>query len=67
MDREEAERALEGPAQKRLAAKERLRLADQELKPYVQQARKAGVPLRTIAHKTGLSQNTISLWEREAR
>jgi hypothetical protein len=63
VNREEAERALEAPARKRLEAKERLRLADLELKPYVKQARKAGVPLRTIAQKTGLSQNTISLWE----
>lgn len=67
MDRDEAERALRQPGKKRLDAKERLRLADQELKPYVQQARKAGVALRTIAQMTGLSQNTISLWEREAR
>lgn len=65
MDREEALRVLEGPAQKRLEAKERLRLADRELKPYVQQARRAGVSLRLIAQKTGLSQNTISLWERD--
>jgi hypothetical protein len=65
MNREEAERALEAPARKRLEAKERLRLADLELKPFVKAARKAGVPLRTIAQKTGLSQNTISLWERD--
>lgn len=65
MTRDEAERALNAPAARRLEAKERLRLADQELKPYVQQARRAGVPLRTIAQKTGLSQNTISLWERD--
>lgn len=63
MTREEAERALKGPARKRLDAKERLRVADLELKPYVQQARRAGVPLRTIQQMTGLSQNTISLWE----
>ncbi|MCI0387049.1 hypothetical protein [Streptomyces sp. CNQ085] len=65
MTREEAERALEAPGRKRLEAKERLRLADRELKPFVKQARKAGVPIRTIAAKTGLSANTISLWERD--
>ena len=65
VNREEAERALDVPARRRLEAKERLRLADAELKPFVKQARKAGVPLRTIAQKTGLSQNTISLWERD--
>lgn len=65
MNREEAERALESPGRKRLEAKERLRLADAELKPFVKQARKAGVPIRRIAYMTGLSQNTISLWERD--
>lgn len=65
MDREAAERALTAPARKRLEAKERLRLADVALKPYVKQARQSGVPLRTIATMTGLSQNTISLWERD--
>ncbi|MFE9335109.1 MULTISPECIES: hypothetical protein [unclassified Streptomyces] len=65
MNREEAERALESPARKRVEAKERLRLADAELKPFVKQARQAGVPIRRIAYMTGLSQNTISLWERD--
>ncbi len=63
MTREEAEQALEVPARKRVEAKERLRLADEELRPYVQRARKAGVSLRVVAQKTGLSANTISLWE----
>ena len=60
--REEAERALEGPARRRLEARERLRLADQELRPYVRQARRAGVPVRRIMTLTGLSSNTIALW-----
>jgi len=63
MTREEAERRLEGPARQRREAKEKLRLADIELKPFVKQARRAGVPLRTIAQMTALSQNTVSLWE----
>ena len=65
MTREEAERALKAPAERHVKAKQRLEDARRELKPFVQQARRAGVPLRTIAHMTGLSQNTISLWERD--
>lgn len=53
------------PGARRLAAKAEMRKADEELKPLIRQAIKAGVPLRRIASLTGLSQNTVLLWGKE--
>lgn len=64
-ERAEAERALDAPGQRRMIAKDELRRADEELKPYVKRAVKAGVSIRRIAEKTGLATTTVMLWGRE--
>ncbi|MBZ6212154.1 hypothetical protein [Streptomyces olivaceus] len=60
----EAERALEAPGQRRMIAKDELRRADDELRPLVFKAVQAGVSIRRIAAKTGLSTTTVMLWGR---
>ncbi|MFF2354924.1 hypothetical protein ACFVVL_34800 [Kitasatospora sp. NPDC058115] len=62
VDRAQAEAALEGPGAARIRAKRLLGLADDDLRPLVSAAVKAGVPLRRIAALTGLTTNTVMLW-----
>ena len=64
-ERAEAESALDAPGAKRIKAKAELRKADAALKPVVLRAMKAGVPIRTIATKTGLATTTVMLWGKE--
>jgi len=64
-ERAEADRALDAPGARRIAAKDELRIADEELKPVVFRAMKAGVSIRRIASKTGLATTTVMLWGRE--
>lgn len=63
-ERAEAERALDEPGARRMAAKDELRRADEALKPLVFKAVQAGVSVRRIAAKTGLSTTTVMLWGR---
>jgi hypothetical protein len=60
--RAEAERALDEPGQRRMIAKDELRRADEALKPVVYRAVQAGVSIRRISAKTGLSTTTVMLW-----
>ncbi|WP_432159125.1 hypothetical protein [Streptomyces sp. bgisy153] len=64
-ERAEADRALDAPGARRIAAKNELRKADEALKPIVFRAVKAGVPIRAIAKKTGLATTTVLLWGKE--
>jgi len=64
-ERAEADRALDEPGARRIAAKEELRRADEALRPVVRRAVKAGVSIRRIASKTGLATTTVMLWGRE--
>src|SRR5690606_9123532 len=64
-ERAEADRALDEPGARRIAAKAELRAADEALRPIVFRAMKAGVPIRQIAKKTGLTTTTVMLWGKE--
>ncbi|MEU3148432.1 hypothetical protein [Streptomyces sp. NPDC006999] len=64
-ERAEADRALDAPGARRIAAKDELRKADMALRPVVLRAVKAGVPVRKIAAKTALSTGTVLLWGKE--
>lgn len=64
-ERAEADRALDAPGARRIAAKAELRKADEALRPIVFRAMKAGVPIRAIAKKTGLTTTTVMLWGKE--
>lgn len=64
-EKAEADRALDTPGARRIAAKNELRRADEALKPLVFRAVKAGVSIRRIAEKTGLATTTVMLWGRE--
>ncbi|MGW5679743.1 hypothetical protein ACWEV4_32485 [Streptomyces sp. NPDC003860] len=63
-EKAEAERALDAPGQRRMIAKDELRRADDALRPLVFRAVQAGVSVRRIAAKTGLSTTTVMLWGR---
>lgn len=64
-ERAEAERALEAPGARRIAAKAEMRKADEALKPLVLRAIKANVPIRRVAELTGLTTSTVMLWGKE--
>ncbi len=64
-EKAEADRALDDPGARRIAAKDELRKADAALRPVVVRAVKAGVSVRRIAAKTGLSTGTVLLWGKD--
>lgn len=60
-----AEAALRAPGAWRLAARRVYADANAALKPLVEDARRCGVPYRTICRLTGLSPCVINAWARE--
>jgi hypothetical protein len=60
--REAAETALHTPGTRRKSLLSEIAQAENDLRPLVRQAVKAGVPLRRISDQTGLSVTTVRLW-----
>lgn len=58
--------ALRAPGQRRIRAVTELESADAELLPFVLDAVRNEVPLRTISAMTALSRNTVTAWVRRA-
>ncbi|MEU8030680.1 hypothetical protein AB0C13_18850 [Streptomyces sp. NPDC049099] len=60
--RADAEKALQGPGQRRIRLLAELESIDAELRPLIVAAREVELPIRRITELTAVAPNTVRAW-----